>query len=106
MLETAARFEGFENFIENMFGPDGYFPDDRLMQLLKIKPTGANGRGRRSAAEDEMNEIKSNLEKLQDKVGNSVYVIRTLPDKCTLHTSTEIVYASQVTVRLKSQACG
>lgn len=89
MLETAARFEGFETLIENMFGPDGHFPDDHLMQLLKIKPTEANRRGRRSAAEDEMNEIKSNLVKLQDKVGNSVYVIQALPDEC-----------------IKSQACG
>ena len=51
-----------------MFGPEGYFPDDRLMQLLKIKPTEAVSRDKRSAAEDEMNEIKTNLEKLQDKV--------------------------------------
>ena len=68
LLETAARFEGFETLIEQMFGPEGYFPDDRLMQLLKIKPTEAVSRDKRSAAEDEMNEIKTNLEKLQDKV--------------------------------------
>ena len=68
LLETAARFEGFETLIEQMFGPEGYFPDDRLMQLLKIKPTEALDRGKRSPNEVEMNEIKSNLEKLQDKV--------------------------------------
>lgn len=68
LLETAARFEGFETLVEQMFGPEGYFPDDRLMQLLKIKPTEAMARGKRSADEVEMNEIKSNLEKLQDKV--------------------------------------
>jgi hypothetical protein len=70
LLETAARFEGFETLIEQMFGPEGYFPDERLMQLLKIKPTDAVARGRRSATEDEMNEIKTNLEELQDKVRN------------------------------------
>ena len=42
------------------------------MQLLKIKPTEAMARGRRSATEDEMNEIKMNLEQLQDKVGERV----------------------------------
>lgn len=68
LLETAARFEGFETLVEQMFGPEGYFPDERLVQLLKISPTEAVTRGRRSAAEDEMDEIKTNLEKLQDKV--------------------------------------
>ena len=72
LLETAARFEGFETLVEQMFGPEGYFPDDRLMQLLNIKPTEAMARGRRSATENEMNEIKNNLEQLQDKVRKSV----------------------------------
>ena len=73
LLETAARFEGFETLIERMFGPEGYFPDDRLMQMLRIKPTEAISRDKRSATEDEMNEIKANLEQLQDKVGFHVF---------------------------------
>ncbi len=86
LLETAARFEGFETLVEQMFGPEGYFPDDRLMQLLKIKPTEAVARGKRSAAEDEMNEIKTNLEQLQDKVRNSVcppFTVLERLEKCS-----------------------
>lgn len=71
LLETAARFEGFETLIEQMFGPDGYFPDDRLMQLLKIKPTDEVARGKRSAAE-------SNLEELQDKVRNTLNIVANM----------------------------
>lgn len=70
LLETAARFEGFESLIEQMFGSEGYFPDERLMNLLKVKQTssGTNLREGRSIREEEMDEIKSSLEKLQDKV--------------------------------------
>ena len=67
LLETAARFEGFESLIEQMFGAEGYFPDERIMKLLK-----QDDKVRRSTPsinEDETNEIKRNLEELHDKVG-------------------------------------
>lgn len=68
LIETAARFEGFEGLIEQMFGPDGHFPDERLMELLNIKTNEFPSRSKRSTSDNEMSEIKSNLLTLQNKV--------------------------------------
>ena len=38
VLETAARFEGVEILIEQFFGDEGYFPDDRIMKMFNLKP--------------------------------------------------------------------
>jgi hypothetical protein len=35
ILEFGARAEGFENIVENMFGPEGYFPDNAMNKMLK-----------------------------------------------------------------------
>jgi len=35
ILEFGARAEGFENILENMFGPEGYFPDSAMNNILK-----------------------------------------------------------------------
>ena len=66
LLETSARFEGFETLIEQMFGPEGYFPDENVMDLFKINLKGE--RNERSVGDNEMDEIKTNLKSLQDKV--------------------------------------
>lgn len=35
ILEFGARAEGFENIVQNMFGPEGYFPDSAMNNILK-----------------------------------------------------------------------
>jgi len=35
ILEFGARAESFENIVENMFGPEGYFPDNAMNKILK-----------------------------------------------------------------------
>jgi len=35
ILEVGARAEGFENIVENMFGPEGYLPDNAMNKMLK-----------------------------------------------------------------------
>ena len=38
VLETAARFEGVEILIEQFFGDEGYFPDERIMKMFNLQP--------------------------------------------------------------------
>jgi hypothetical protein len=35
ILELGARAEGFENVVENLFGPEGYLPDNAVNKMLK-----------------------------------------------------------------------
>lgn len=35
ILEVGARAQGFESIVESMFGPEGYFPDNAVNQMLK-----------------------------------------------------------------------
>lgn len=35
ILEVGARAEGFESIVENMFGPEGYLPDNAMNKMLK-----------------------------------------------------------------------
>lgn len=35
IFEFGARAEGFENIVESMFGPEGYFPDNAMNKMLK-----------------------------------------------------------------------
>ena len=35
LVEIGGRIEGFENILEDMFGPDGYFKDDTIHNFLK-----------------------------------------------------------------------
>ena len=76
VLETAARFEGFEILIEQMFGKDGYYPDDRIMKLFDLQTPEErdadeklawNVRGRRSLSDD-INNVEKHLTKLHQKV--------------------------------------
>ena len=36
VLEMAARVEGVETLIEDLFGPYGYFPDDGIMKIFNV----------------------------------------------------------------------
>lgn len=78
VLEAAARFEGFEILIEQMFGEDGYYPDDRIMKMFNLKPHEERDnveklvnykrlRGRKSIHED-INKVESHLNKLHRRV--------------------------------------
>lgn len=74
VLEAAARFEGFEVLIEQFFGDDGYYPDDRIMKMFNLKPHEERDkeertvktlklRGKRSIHED-LNKVEQHLNKL------------------------------------------
>lgn len=78
VLEAAARFEGFEILIEQMFGEDGYYPDDRIMKMFNLKPHEERDkeektvrnlrlRGRRSI-HDDINKVEKHLNKLHRTV--------------------------------------
>ncbi|KAL9951489.1 hypothetical protein ACROYT_G044158 [Oculina patagonica] len=77
VLEAAARFEGFEVLIEQMFGDDGYYPDDRIMEMFNLKPHEERDkeeksvknlpqrRRRRSASiHEDINKVEKHLNKL------------------------------------------
>ena len=74
VLEAAARFEGFEVLIEQMFGDDGYYPDDRIMKMFNLKPHEERDneeinvkklRGKRSASiHEDINKVEKHLNKL------------------------------------------
>lgn len=82
VLEAAARFEGFEILIEQMFGDDGYYPDDRIMKMFNLKPheerdmeektvnSLPNRRKRSASIHDDINKVEKNLEKLHRYVSS------------------------------------
>lgn len=78
VLEAAARFEGFEILIEQMFGEDGYYPDDRIMKMFNLKPHEERDneeksvknkrlRGKRSI-QDDINKVENHLNRLHRTV--------------------------------------
>jgi len=79
LLEAAARFEGFETLIEQYFGEDGIYPDNRIMDMFNLKPHEARSeeeqelpnkvRGRRSIVDD-INKVEPQLEKMNRKMDN------------------------------------
>ena len=82
VLETAARFEGFEVLIEQFFGEDGYLPDDRIMKMFNLKPheerdkeektVNKAPRGRRSLGiHEDINRVEKHLNKLHRTVSVS-----------------------------------
>ena len=82
VLEAAARFEGFEILIEQMFGEDGYYPDDRIMKMFNLKPHEERDkeeksvkylklRGKRSI-QDELNNVEEHLNKLHRRVSPGI----------------------------------
>lgn len=75
VLEAAARFEGFEILIEQFFGRDGYYPDDRIMDMFNnLKPHDQRGeeekpiRGKRSIDDLRMNRVETHLNEIHAKV--------------------------------------
>ena len=83
VLEAAARFEGFEILIEQMFGEDGYYPDDRIMKMFNLKPHEERDNEERSvenkrlrggrSINDDINKVENHLNKLHRRVS---------PEKC------------------------
>lgn len=77
LLEAAARFEGFETLIEQYFGEDGIYPDNRIMEMFNLRPHEERSekeqqlnnkvRGRRSI-EDDIDRVEPQLKKLNRKV--------------------------------------
>ena len=67
VLEMAARVEGVESLIEDIFGPDGYFPDNNVLKLFNITITKDDierlRRSRRNANDDSMDENIADLHK-------------------------------------------
>ena len=91
VLETAARFEGFEILIEQFFGDDGYYPDDSIMKMFNLKPheerdkeekevNNLPKRGRRSRSiHDDINKVEKHLTKLHRTVSRGkMFVTDTL----------------------------
>lgn len=78
VLEAAARFEGFEILIEQMFGEDGYYPDDRIMKMFNLKPHEERDKEEKSvrnlplkrkrSIHDDLNKVESHLNKLHRTV--------------------------------------
>jgi len=78
VLEAAARFEGFEILIEQMFGEDGYYPDDRIMKMFNLKPHEERDKEEKSvrnlplkrkrSIRDDLNKVESHLNKLHRTV--------------------------------------
>ena len=79
VLETAARFEGMEILIEQFFGDEGYFPDDRIMKMFNLKPHEERDnvervatkrlRGKRSLGiQDDVIKVEKHLNKLHRTV--------------------------------------
>ena len=79
ILETTGRFEGFEILVEQLFGPEGLYPDKKIMDMFNLKSPEEMGseetelinnvplRGRLSI-EDDITKVERNLEKLHEKV--------------------------------------
>lgn len=78
VLEAAARFEGFEILIEQMFGEDGYYPDDRIMKMFNLKPHEERDKEEKSvrnlplrrtrSIHDDINKVENHLNKLHRRV--------------------------------------
>ena len=80
VLEAGARFEGFEILIEQFFGEDGYFPDDRIMQMFNLKPHEERDKKERTvktwklkrkrSLDEDLNKVEHNLNKLHRVVSS------------------------------------
>ena len=80
VLEAGARFEGFEILIEQFFGEDGYFPDDRIMQMFNLKPHEERDKKERTvktsklkrkrSLDEDLNKVEHNLNKLHRMVSS------------------------------------
>ena len=79
VLETAARFEGVEILIEQFFGDEGYFPDDRIMKMFNLKPYEERDKEERTvnkvlrrqrslSIEEDINRVENHLHKLHRTV--------------------------------------
>ena len=78
VLEAAARFEGFEILIEQMFGEDGYYPDDRIMKMFNLKPhedrdneektVDAKRLKLKRSIHDDINKVETHLNRLHARV--------------------------------------
>jgi hypothetical protein len=72
LFEVGARGEGFENMIEDFFGPDGYFREDSFHKLLKSlrgKYSDDSGRDKRdllNTAKDVISDFKSTFDKYRE----------------------------------------
>ena len=51
LLDLGARFEGFEPFVESLFGPDGLYPDETLQKAMKSM------RSERSSDQSSLNQL-------------------------------------------------
>ena len=79
VLETAARFEGVEILIEQFFGDEGYFPDERIMKMFNLQPheerdnveRTVNRRLRRRSLgiHEDINRVQNNLNLIHREVG-------------------------------------
>lgn len=85
VLEAAARFEGFEVLIEQMFGDDGYYPDDRIMKMFNLKPHEERDkeeknvktlklRKRSASIQEDINKVEKHLNKLHRYVSPGKYL--------------------------------
>ena len=73
VFEMAARVEGVETLIEDMFGPGGYFPDNSIVKIFDYtfsKEDKAKLRTKRS-----YNSVQQNIEQLHEKVSALIYFI-------------------------------
>jgi hypothetical protein len=62
VFEFGARAEGFENMIEDFFGPDGYFREDSFHKLLK----GLRGKNSEDSGRNKRDVIKTAKEVISD----------------------------------------
>ena len=71
VLEANGRFEGMETLLEQFFGPEGIFPDERITELFDLKDDEGNSpnqnRMKRDIKED-FSLVERNLEDLHKKV--------------------------------------
>ncbi|XP_068726618.1 uncharacterized protein [Montipora capricornis] len=80
VLETAARFEGVEILIEQFFGDEGYFPDERIMKMFNLQPheerdnveRTVNRRLRRRSLgiHEDINRVQNNLNQIHRAMDN------------------------------------
>ena len=71
VLEMAARVEGFETLLEDLFGEDGYFPDNSILKLFNItftKDDIVKLRSRRSVKDESIDE---NIAELHERVNRT-----------------------------------